>query len=160
MYTTFSIYSSQIDLIVYDFDGVMTDNKVILNEDGQESVIVNRSDGLAISLLKQAGIRQIIITSEVNKVARKRANKLNIPIINGVSNKKDVLLSFCKNNNIRLEKVIFIGNDINDFDAMKCVGFPLCPADACSEIKRISVFCLKTNGGNGVIRELIDYIII
>ena len=87
-----------VKLIVYDFDGVMTDNKVILSEDGLESVIVNRSDGLAVSRLKSCGIPQVILSTEKNKVVAKRAQKLGIPLIQGVSDKSESLRRYCRQN--------------------------------------------------------------
>lgn len=147
-----------IQLIVYDFDGVLTDNKVILREDGLESVVVNRSDGLAIGVIKSMGVKQIIITKEKNKVVEARANKLCIPAIKGVNNKKEILVSFCNENNVQLDNVVYIGNDINDLEAMKCVGYPVCPSDAYAEVKEISTVILCVPGGAGVVRELLNYI--
>jgi len=85
-----------INLIVYDFDGVMTDNRVILREDGKESVIVNRSDGPAIETIKNIEIKQIIITKEKNKVVEARAKKLSTPVIKGIHDKKEVLEAYYK----------------------------------------------------------------
>src|SRR4030067_2746044 len=101
-----------ISLIVYDFDGVMTDNKVILREDGLESVIVNRADGLAVEIIKNMGIRQIILSKEKNKVVKARAKKLCIPVVQGIDDKKKVLISYCQENNMMLDNVIYIGNDL------------------------------------------------
>jgi len=142
-----------IRLVVYDFDGVMTDNKVLLREDGTESVVVNRSDGLAVSYLKKAGLPQVIITTEKNPVVRARARKLGIPVMRGAEDKKSVMLSYCRRHGIRPEEVAYIGNDLNDLSAMQCVGFPLCPADACPEVRRVSLIVLKARGGEGVVRE-------
>lgn len=147
-----------IHLIVYDFDGVFTDNKVILREDGLESVIVNRADGLAVGMLKGLGIKQIILSKEKNKVVEARGNKLGITVIKGVDNKKDRLVSYCREENIQLENVLYIGNDINDLEVMKIVGYPICPSDAYREIKEISKVILDAAGGNGVAREILKYI--
>lgn len=147
-----------VSLIVYDFDGVMTDNKVILREDGIESVIVNRSDGLAVEIIKKMGIQQLILSKEKNKVVISRAKKLNIPVLHGINNKKDILNQFCNMHSIDLKKVVYVGNDINDIDAMSIVGFPVCPLDAYEEIKNISKIVLGVSGGNGVVRDLLKYI--
>lgn len=152
------INAKDIKLIVYDFDGVMTDNKVILREDGSESVIVNRSDGLAVSIIKKLGIPQIILSTEANRVVDTRAEKLGIMAIKGVGNKKETLLEYCRQNNINPLNVLYIGNDINDLEVMKIVGYPTCPADAYDEIKQISKIIFEKGGGEGVIRELIKYI--
>lgn len=147
-----------VELVIYDFDGVMTDNKVILREDGTESVIVSRSDGLAVSLIKRMGISQLILTTERNKVVYKRAKKLGIPLIQGVIDKKKALMDYCRKNDISKSKVIYVGNDINDLEAMLCVGHPICPMDAAEEIKEISKIILPVTGGNGVVRELLRYV--
>ena len=147
-----------IQLVVYDFDGVMTDNKVILREDGVESVIVNRSDGLAIGMIKEMKIPQIILSTEANKVVETRANKLDIPVIKDVKDKKEILLNYCKKHDIPLNNVVYIGNDINDIEAMKVVGHPVCPSDACDEVKMIPEIILDVQGGDGVVRDFLKYI--
>lgn len=143
-----------IELIVYDFDGVMTNNKVLVNEMGIESVFVNRSDGYAVSQIKKMGITQIILSTEKNNVVVKRGEKLDIEVLYGIDDKKRALIRYCKDNNIELEKVMFIGNDLNDYECMKIVGVKGCPADAENEIIEISDWISKRNGGDGVIREL------
>lgn len=148
------INHDDIKLIVYDFDGVMTDNKVIVDETGRESVVVNRSDGYAIARIKDYGISQIILSTEKNQVVRKRAEKLNIPVIHGVDDKKSILEKYCIDHNISLEKVLYIGNDLNDYDVMMGVGYPCCPADAEIEIQDIASWISTKKGGDGVIREL------
>ena len=149
---------SNIKLIVYDFDGVMTNNKAILNQEGIESVMVSRSDGLAISIIKRMGIKQIILSTEKNCVVTKRAEKLNIPVLYGIDDKEKVLKRYLKDNQINRENVIYIGNDINDLEAMKIVGLPVAPFDAHKEIKKIARLITIKNGGDGVIRELLDII--
>ena len=149
---------NNIDLFVYDFDGVMTDNRALVDQLGNESVFVNRSDGLAIAEIKKTGILQIILSTEKNVVVQKRAEKLNIPFLNGLNNKKEALLTYLKEHNIDIDKVAYIGNDINDFEIMKLVELPISPADACSEIKEISKIITKTKGGCGVIREIYNMI--
>ena len=87
---------SSLILIVYDFDGVMTDNKVYINQNGNEMVQVNRSDGLGIAKIKTLGIKQIIISTEENTVVSARANKLDIPCLQGIANKKYALKDYCQ----------------------------------------------------------------
>lgn len=147
---------SSVSLLVYDFDGVLTDNTVYVDQHGTETVRVHRGDGLAISLLKKAGYKQLILSTETNPVVTKRAEKLGIPVIQGSSNKRDALQSYCKENTIDLKTVLYVGNDINDYDVMQCVTYKICPADAVGSIRDISDIVLKSNGGNGVIRELYD----
>ena len=149
----------EIKLIVYDFDGVMTDNRVFIDENGKESVAVNRSDGLAVSLIKKMDIQQIIISTEKNPIVSFRAKKLNIDVYYGVNDKALVLSKYCKEKEISLENVIYIGNDLNDLEVMKVVGLPIAPLDAYAEIKEISKYILKTKGGFGVVRELYNLIL-
>jgi 3-deoxy-D-manno-octulosonate 8-phosphate phosphatase (KDO 8-P phosphatase) len=153
-----SILTEDICLIVYDFDGVMTDNRVILSEDGKESVIVNRSDGLAVSILKNMGIPQLILSREKNPVVSARARKLSIPVLQGINEKEAVLREYCRDNKIPMEKVVFIGNDINDTNLMCIVGYPLCPNDAYPEAKAVARFIIPVNGGCGVVREFLNHI--
>jgi len=148
-----------IQLIVYDFDGVMTDNHVYVDQDGREMVRVNRADGLGISGIKKIGIQQIIISTEKNPVVSTRAKKLGIPCLQGIDNKKKALIDYCKKNDIDLRNVAYLGNDINDMEVMEIAGSTFCPADAHENIKGISDIILSKNGGNGVIRELLDFLI-
>ena len=152
------ILIEKIDLIVYDFDGVMTDNKVNVDQFGNESVQVNRGDGLAISEIKKLGIPQIIISTEKNVVVQKRADKLNISCIQGIDDKKSTLISYLKENHYDIDKVAYIGNDTNDYEVMKIVGMPIAPSDAHESIKEISKIITNSKGGNGVVRELYDLI--
>jgi len=145
-------------LIVYDFDGVMTDNKAIVDQYGNESVIVNRSDGLAISKLREIGIQQVIMSTEENEVVQRRAGKLKIHCLNGIKNKLLILKKYLIENNIPNDKVIYFGNDINDLEAMRYIGLPIAPADAHKQIKEISKIVTEKRGGDGVIREFLDMI--
>ena len=149
---------SNIKLIVYDFDGVMTDNKVYVDQKGNETVKVNRSDGLGVSEIKKLGIHQIIISTEKNHVVSNRAKKIGINCLQDIGNKKNALEENCKKNNINLNQVIYVGNDINDKDAMAIAGITICPADAHESIKKISNHVFTKKGGDGVVRELYDFI--
>ena len=148
----------KVQLIVYDFDGVMTDNKLYIDQDGKEMVQVNRADGFGISEIKKLGIQQMIISTEKNTVVSARARKLDIPCLQGIDNKKETLMDYCRKNNFDLKQVAYVGNDINDKDAMAIAGLSFCPADAHETIKEISDHVFKRNGGDGVIRELLDLI--
>ena len=100
-----------------------------------------------------------IISTEKNSVVSSRAGKLSIPCLQGIENKKDVLMNFCKKNDIDLINVAYVGNDINDKEAMEISGVTFCPSDAHESILDISDHILKKKGGQGVIRELFDIII-
>jgi len=150
---------SSIALIVYDFDGVMTDNRVLINQTGEESVYVHRGDGLGISMIRKIGIPQLILSTETNPIVKFRAKKLKIPVIHNVEDKKDTLIQYCEKQSVSLEDVIYVGNDVNDIDTMKIVGYAVCPKDAHPQIKKIANHVLNSNGGYGVIRELTDKVI-
>ena len=137
----------------------MTNNKVYIDQHGNEMVQVNRADGLGVAKIKKMGIKQIIMSTEVNPVVTKRANKLDIPCLQGIANKKYALTEYCQKNDIEIKHVVYVGNDINDKVALEIVGYSFCPADAHGTIKEISDYVLKSKGGDGVIRELLDYLI-
>lgn len=148
-----------IELIVYDFDGVLTDNKVLVFTDGREAVFCNRADGLAIGLIKDRGVKQVIISTEENKVVEARANKLQIEVLYGVKDKKTALVNYCLNHKFDLKKVLYIGNDVNDLEAMRIVGYPIAPADANTKIKKLARVVVSTKGGDGVVRDLWENIL-
>ncbi len=149
---------SVLDTIFYDFDGVMTDNRVLVSDTGNEFVFCNRSDGLAVSGFRDLGIRQVIISTETSDVVSARGRKLKIPVIHkldsGDVDKGTVLRRYAFENGIKLEDSIFIGNDINDLPAMSLVGYPCCPLDAEEEVRSISTWISSCKGGYGVIRDL------
>jgi len=151
-------YIRDIKLIIYDFDGVMTDNKVYIDQNGNEMVQVSRGDGLAVSEIKKLDIEQIIISTETNPVVSTRAKKLNIFCLQGIKNKKAALIDYCQKNDYELQYVAYVGNDINDKEVMEIAGITLCPSDAHKSIINISDHILNTKGGDGLIRELLDLI--
>lgn len=143
-------------LIVYDFDGVMTDNRVTVDENGKESVTVHRGDGWGVRMIKHSlKIPQIILSTEANPVVVRRAEKIKIPVIhNAGDSKKQILEKYCAENGFSFNDVLYIGNDLNDYEAMMLCGFHACPSDAEPEIKSVSDFIFEAKGGYGVIREL------
>lgn len=145
---------NQIQAIFYDFDGVMTDNRVLLDQHGTESVMVNRSDGYAVACFKKHTIHQAIISTEINPVVERRAEKLKIPVVHGVDDKGEIIKSYCRENGIDLKHSIFMGNDLNDLPAFEAVGFKAAPADAEEEILKIADWVSCKNGGYGCIRDL------
>jgi 3-deoxy-D-manno-octulosonate 8-phosphate phosphatase (KDO 8-P phosphatase) len=149
---------STIELIVYDFDGVMTDNRALILQDGSEAVFVNRSDGLAIEMIRGLDIPQVIISTEKNTIVKKRAEKLMIPFHQGIGDKLSCLKEVLSKKNIDPANTIYVGNDINDLDAMKFVGWPIAPRDAHQDILSIAKIVVDVHGGNGVIRKMFDII--
>ena len=143
-------------LIVFDFDGVLTDNRVLVFDDGREAVLCNRADGLAFDLFRKEGIPALILSTEKHPVVATRAKKLKVPCLHGVGDKKNVLQKYCRKNGIRLEHVLYVGNDLNDLRAMRMVGHRVCPADAHPEVRSICQTVLQCRGGEGVARELAE----
>lgn len=155
MYTSFD----NIKLIVFDFDGVFTDNKVYVDENGKETARCDRGDGIGISLLKRTGIPFFVLSTEQNPIVLKRAKKLGIIAYNGISNKLNFLNNYVKENNISLESVCYLGNDINDLECLQNVGLPVVPFDANEKVKNVAKVILCNKGGNGAVRELCEFFI-
>lgn len=148
--------SKMIDAFYLDFDGVLTNNKFYLSQNGFEMVKLSRSDGLAFDYLRQIKIPTFIISSEKNPIIKKRAQKLKINSYNSVSNKLLKIQQISKKYNYKLSKSIFVGNDINDYSAMEACGYTFCPNDSHPIIKKISSYVIRSNGGDGVIRNIVE----
>ena len=146
----------EIDAAVFDFDGVLTDNTVLVNSRGDEFVTCSRADGLAFETLKILKIKTLILSTEKNPVVRARAEKLNVEVRHGVANKLTALRSYCETENLSIERILYVGNDVNDYDVMKACGITCCPMDAHPSIKMISSVVLSRNGGDSVVRELVE----
>jgi len=143
-------------LIVFDFDGVLTDNRVLVFDDGCEAVFCNRADGLAFDLFRREGIPTLILSTEKHPVVTARAKKLKVPCLHGIGDKKAVLQKYCRKASIRLEDVLYVGNDLNDLPAMRMAGHRVCPADAHPEVRAVCQTVLRSRGGEGVARELAE----
>lgn len=150
---------SAIRLVACDFDGVMTNNTVIVDENGKEYVVCNRSDGLGIEILKKNGIEVIVISKEKNKVVEARCSKLNIPYIQGADDKLRILKKEMKKRNLSPKQVCFVGNDINDAKCIKYVGLGIAVNDAHHEAKKFAKVVTKKKGGDGAVREVADIIL-
>ena len=153
-----SFSKKTIKLIVYDFDGVMTDNRALQFQDGTEAVLVSRADGWGVDQIREMGIPQLILSTEKNSVVAARGKKLNIEVIQGSGDKKADLVSYCERMQIDLSTVLYVGNDVNDLEAMKVVGFPVVPADAHPSVMAIARYVTHAKGGKGVIKELSEYV--
>ncbi len=148
------IKADEIDLVVYDFDGVMTDNRVTVDQDGKESVTVNRSDGYGVGMIRKRGIAQIIISTEKNPVVERRAEKLQLPVIHDVADKAEILRGYLEKHDTDPKRILYIGNDLNDREAMLMCGIKCAPADAEPVILEIADVVLERKGGYGAVREL------
>lgn len=148
-----------VSLIVFDFDGVLTDNKVLVLPDGTEAVVCNRSDGIGFDLIRRSKIPVLIMSTETNPIVTVRSNKLKVKVLQSVNSKKDTIVDYCKKEKIELHKVMFIGNDINDLEAMEVVGIPVAVFDSDIRIKRIAKIVTNKRGGDGVAREIAEEVL-
>jgi YrbI family 3-deoxy-D-manno-octulosonate 8-phosphate phosphatase len=149
----------KIDLVVFDFDGVFTDDRVSVTQNGVESVICSRSDGMGVALARQAGVPMMLLSSEVNEVVRQRAEKLQIPVIHGVGKKHNVLEDILKDRNIRWENVVYVGNDVNDIQCLLNAGCGIAVANAHPRAIFASRIILDRDGGNHAVREVLDLLL-
>ncbi len=147
---------SQIRTIVFDFDGVMTDNKVYVAQDGTETVSCDRADGLGVKQLQRKGYSVVVLSTEANPVVGARANKLGIECHQDCGDKQNFLETYCDINNLNAGELAYIGNDINDLEAMKFAGYSFCPADAHPSVKAMADRVLLRRGGDQVVREVAD----
>ncbi len=145
-----------IDVFIFDFDGVLTNNLVHLDQNGKESVSCSRADGLAFDLLRKLNKPAYILSTEKNPVVIARANKLKIPVLQGVDNKAERIKELADKEGFALQNILYVGNDLNDYRVMKLCGYTACPEDSHRIIKSIATVILKTKGGNGIVRELLE----
>jgi YrbI family 3-deoxy-D-manno-octulosonate 8-phosphate phosphatase len=143
-------------LVVFDFDGVMTDNRVWVGEGGAELVACNRSDGLGLAMLRGLGLDLFVLSTEANPVVGSRCRKLALPYEQGVRDKADRLRTLLRERGIAPSDVIYVGNDINDLDCMRLVGCGVAVADAHPDVRRAADLTLTRAGGHGAVRELCD----
>jgi len=154
-----TILFKNIDAFVFDFDGVLTNNLVHLDSNGVESVTCSRADGLAFDVLRKLEKPTYILSTEKNQVVTARAKKLKIPVLQGVNNKVDSLKKMADKEGFNLHNILYVGNDLNDYQVMQLCGYTACPSDSHIRIKEISDVVLKTCGGEGVIRELLENVL-
>ena len=163
------MYWMNFHTLIFDFDGVFTDNCLYLNEKGQESVKCDRADGLGLDILRNFikkhswDLDFFILSTEKNNVVLERAKKLKIKAHNGVSNKLEFIKNYLKDKYGQYSDsksgVIYVGNDLNDLSSMIFCGYSISPSDAHDSIKKISDLIVPKKGGNGLVREIIEMII-
>ena len=145
-----------IAVIVFDFDGVFTDGKVIISQDGTESVVCSRRDSLGINFLKEKGIRSVVISKEKNAVVTKRCEKMGIECFHGVDDKLPLLKRFLTTNNILREEVCYVGDDLNDLECLEFAKIGITVADGAPECKAVADYVTSRNGGDHAVREIAD----
>jgi N-acylneuraminate cytidylyltransferase len=136
--------NSKIPKILFtDFDGCLTDDRVWLNQEGEEFVAANRKDGLAVNRLKNLGIQVVIASTETNK-----------DVLQGLADKAEAIEQYLIQRNLSWKDVWYIGNDVNDLGAIERANLSLCPADAVKKVRKSVGVVLKTNGGRGILSEI------
>ncbi len=149
-----------VELIIVDVDGTMTDGGMYYSTDGEIMKRFSVHDGMGITLARRAGIEVAIMTSEVTEIVKKRAEKLSIRhCMLGSRAKKSDTADLAEKIGTVLEKVVFIGDDVNDALAMQSVGFSACPSDAVPYIKSLASYVCEAKGGHGVVREVVELIL-
>lgn len=154
-----NIALENIKCFVFDVDGVLTDGMTLALESGEQARAFNIKDGYGIERALLAGFYVAIISGGNQIGVRKRLDFLKIKHIHlGVKNKVDVLTQLCKKIEVKPEEMLYVGDDMPDYEVMQLVGIPCCPADAVNDIKEISKYVAKNNGGHGCVREVIEMV--
>ena len=151
-----TIQLSTIKAIAFDFDGVFTDNRVYVTQNGEETVACDRSDGMGISMLRKTGIPLVIISTEKNPVVAVRGAKLRLEVLQGIDDKLPTLSKWASGHDLTLADVAFVGNDINDVECLIGAGLGVVVADAYPVAADAADMQLTRNGGRGAVREIAD----
>jgi YrbI family 3-deoxy-D-manno-octulosonate 8-phosphate phosphatase len=146
-------------LVVFDFDGVFTDNSVYVFEDGREAVRCSRSDGIGLRAIERLGITPIILSTETNPVVSSRAHKLQVRCIQGCPDKSAALYALAEEFQLMLEQVAFVGNDVNDAACLGVVGLPIVVEDAHPAVLPLARYRTRAAGGRGAVREVCDLLV-
>ena len=149
----------EVKLLALDFDGVLTDNRVLVLEDGREGVLCSRGDGFGFDLLRAIGFPAVVISKEGNPVVGARCKKLKLPCAQGIGDKLPVLERFARDHGLGLDEVAFMGNDLNDLECLRACKVAIAPADAQTEILQIASIVTAAPGGFGAVREICDAIV-
>ncbi len=145
-------------LVAFDFDGVMTDNRVYVDETGREMVACSRFEGFGLDRLRALDVAMCIISTEKNPVVAMRAAKLKLPVEHGVSDKVAMLNEFAEKFGVPMEQTIFVGNDVNDLPAFKAAGTAIAVSDCHPAVRAHVDHVTERPGGLGAVREICDLI--
>ncbi|MGW8794691.1 cytidylyltransferase domain-containing protein [Streptomyces althioticus] len=151
--------ADDIDAVVLDFDGTQTDDRVLIDADGREFVSVHRGDGLGVAALRRGGLKLLILSTEQNPVVAARARKLRIPVLHGVDRKDLALKQWCEEQGIAPERVLYVGNDVNDLPCFALVGWPVAVASAHDAVRGAARAVTTLPGGDGAVREIAGWIL-
>ncbi|WP_422374629.1 cytidylyltransferase domain-containing protein [Roseibium sp.] len=154
-----AVQTRKIKAVITDFDGVHTDDRVIVDQDGREAVTCSRRDGLGLELMRKRDVKLMILSKEANPVVRARAAKLQMPVMNQIDDKLSVLDTWRQEQGLEWSEIVYIGNDVNDIDCMRTCGLSFAPADAHPSALDVADHVLNAEGGKGAVREMCDYLI-
>ncbi len=149
----------EIDLVVFDFDGVFTDNTVVVDQHGNESVTCWRGDGIGLSALADIGVDTFVLSKEQNPVVAVRCNKLGVACEHGIDDKVTYLTNLLAERGLDASRVAYVGNDINDAECLAIVGLPIVVADAHDDVRVLARYTTWAPGGRGAVREVCDHIV-
>lgn len=144
----------KVKLLILDFDGVLTDNRVWVDETGRELVAANRSDSLGINMLREAGVETLVISKETNPVVAARCRKMDIACIQGENDKQTAVRNVITERRIDPTQVVYLGNDVNDLPCFPLVGWAVAVADAMPQVACKADYVLSKPGGHAAVREL------
>ena len=150
---------ARVRLLVLDFDGVLTDNRVIVREDGREAVACHRGDGWGIARLREAGVSIIVLSTETNGVVKARCDKLKLECIQGCDDKHSALERLARERGIEAANIAYVGNDVNDLACLRWVGLPISVADGEPEARRAARLVTTRRGGDGAVREVAEWLL-
>jgi N-acylneuraminate cytidylyltransferase len=148
-----------VDAVVTDFDGVHTADTASIAADGDERVTISRSDGMGVRLLREAGVPVLILSGERHPVVASRALKLHVDVQHGVDDKASALTAWAAAKHIPLERVAYVGNDINDLACLSIVGWPIAVPGAHASVLSAARVVLGHSGGAGAVRELAERVL-
>jgi YrbI family 3-deoxy-D-manno-octulosonate 8-phosphate phosphatase len=154
-----SLLPSPVAAVVFDFDGVFTDDRVLVDERGREAVTCSRSDGHGLGALAKMGVPMLVISKEANPVVGTRCAKLAIECVQACSDKLPVMNQWLKQRGIKAANTVYVGNDVNDLECLAAVGCGVVVADAHAEARAAARMVLSRPGGGGAVRELCDLIL-
>ena len=150
---------TDVDAVVLDFDGTQTDDRVLIDSDGRELVAVHRGDGLGIAALRRSGLKLLILSTEQNPVVAARARKLKLPVLHGIDRKDLALKQWCEEQGVSPERVLYVGNDVNDLPCFGLVGWPVAVAGAHDVVRDAARTVTTNQGGFGAIREIATWLL-
>jgi 3-deoxy-D-manno-octulosonate 8-phosphate phosphatase (KDO 8-P phosphatase) len=151
---------SRLRLLVLDFDGVFTDNTVLVSDEGQEFVRCSRADGIGLGMVRELGIEMLVLSTEPNPVVAHRCKKLDVPCLHGCSDKLGQLRRIADERGHDRRAIAYVGNDVNDAECLEWVGLPIAVKDAHPDVLELAGrgYVTRTPGGKGAVREVCELI--